>query len=93
MDAQQLFKKYEKSRFTPEGISNYIQDLNKELNQMLKIQGDKTAQGLAKVVKEVNQLHNETMNMFIQKQQYSPLIKDAYLICSKALHPEIKRYL
>lgn len=93
MDQHQLYKKYETSRFTQAGIENYINDLHRELNEVLKNQKDKTVEGLASAVKVINELHNKTMELFLESRQYTPLIKDAYLVCSKALHPEIKRYL
>lgn len=92
MNQQQLFEKYKNSRFTNAGVENYINDLHRELNEILKNQKDKTVEGLASAVREINDLHNKVMDLFIEMRQHAPLIKDAYLVCSKALHPEIKRF-
>lgn len=93
MNQEKLYEKYKNSRFTPDGIANYMDDLTRISDSILKSKSERSTQDVAETVKEVNAIHNGVMEQFKADGKQMPLIKDAYLVFAKSLHPEIKRFL
>lgn len=93
MEPNQYFEKYKKVDFRDEVIGHYVDDLNNDVQLLINDSAEKTAQAFAVAVEAVNDKHNAVMDLYESNGLEAPLVRDAFIICTQMLRPEIKRYL